>query len=144
MSTYEQGRADATNRKKASSIAPEYKGGYLDGLFDRSASTATASFRDNTISGMVIEALANDAGASYSVRLIGGNLVCTGSATDIESAIAAAESDIVSLGHLTVRVAQIEATISRLHPEMAAPEVRRLASKTAQYILEHARGTNAA
>ena len=143
MSLYEEGKVHALGRKKARSVYPEYKQGYLDGLFQRSASRAKASFREATISGLVIEAVASDAEATYFVRTGDGTLVSTGKASDIESAVAAAESDIVSSGRVAVRIGQIVATINSLHPATSVAEQHRLAGKAAQYIVDHTGGASA-
>jgi hypothetical protein len=132
----EAGRLDALSRRKASSAHPSYRAGYLDGLFERASQHVAASFRDRTINGMVIEAIADADGARYWLRDASGRLVTEGTAIDIEMAVAGAEGDLRSLGQPTARLSEITATIRTLDPTLSDDAVQRVATKAAAFMVE--------
>lgn len=137
VSLYDLGRRDASHRTAARSEDPDYKLGYLDGLFSRAQRVASTGWRDRTIGGLLFEVTASDAGIRWCVTEPSGTQH-SGSAIDVEHGVAACEGVAHRLHHPVARVGSIEAAVRSKAPGTPDHQVRRIVAKTISQIMSRA------
>lgn len=134
---YMDGKADAQARlPRRVNASRTYEAGFLDGISERSAYTRATSFSGETIQGMKMTASEQKDGiVLWSVADRGNYHAVSGSAPDLESAIAAMEGALHSQGKTIARRYTITEQVKRLHPTASVAEVERLADRVAEYML---------
>lgn len=135
---YMDGKADATGRlPRRVNASRTYEAGFLDGIAERCAYTRSTGFTGETIQGLKMSAseLSDSGIVAWSVSDRGGFHAVSGQAPDLESAIAAMEGSLRTMGKSIARRYTISEQVKRLHPTASVVEVDRLTDRVVEYML---------